>query len=252
MYYNESGAKTFLISFFTALVVSGIVSFSFWYFSPTFTRAKSEKVEVPNLKGIDVETARTLLDSKGVSLVVEKRINSDMVESGKIIYQDPLPGTEIKKGDIIKIVESLGPKAVKPNEIIVPDVTGMSLNQGRVLLAEKGLVVGNIKKKVSDKPEDTIINTTPEPGKKVTPNFKIDIIVSGGPGSVTIPRITGLSLPAASRKLNNLGLEIGNVSYTTDTEHNFDVIIRQNPRSGSTVKKGSKVNVVINREAVTE
>ncbi len=252
MYYNESGAKTFLISFFTALVVSGIVSFSFWYFSPTFTRAKSERVDVPNLKGIDVETARTLLDSKGVSLVVEKKINSDMVESGKIIYQDPLPGTKIKRGDIIKIVESLGPEEAKPNEIIVPDVTGMSLNQGRVLLAEKGLVVGSIKKEVSDKPENTILNTTPEPGKKVTPNFKVDIVVSGGPESVVVPRVTGLSLSSATRKLKNLGLEIGNVRYTTDAEHNFDIIIRQNPRSGSTVKKGSKVNVVINREAITE
>ena len=249
MYYQQSGTKCFVISFFTSLIVAGAVSFAIWYFSPSFSGIhRKQRVEVPNLKGVDLETARSLLDSKGLSLIVEKEIEDPVMEKGKILFQNPIMGTFLNKGDIVKVVVSKGPPPEEKGEVIVPDLTGLDLNQAKVLLAEKKLIIGNVKKEVSDKPENTVLSSIPEPGKRVPEGFKVDVVVSVGPGETVVPRLYGLSVESARRKLANAGLKLGNVYTTTDPERAFDIIIRQSPRAGSKAKKGSKVDVTVNVE----
>ena len=249
MHYQQNGIKCFVISFFTSLIVAGAVSFAIWFFSPNFTGVhRTQKVEVPNLKGIDIETARSLLDSRGLSLIVEKEIEDPVMDKGKILFQNPIMGTFLNKGDIVKVVVSKGPPPEEKGEVVVPDLTGLDLNQAKVLLAEKNLMLGNVKKQFSDKPGNTVLSTIPEPGKRVPEGFKVDVVVSVGPGETVVPRLSGLDVEAARRKLDNVGLKLGNVYTTTDPERAFDIVIGQSPRAGSRVKKGSRVDVTVNVE----
>lgn len=251
MYYQSEGPKAFIISFFTSLVVSFCVCFAFWKLTPMFEKGGG-KVEVPNLKNIDVETAKLLLESKGLMLIVEGEKEDPMVEKGKIAFQNPMPGSELKRGEIVKVIVSKGPPPEEKEEIVIPDLSGMKVSQAKVLLTEKGLNPGEITYEYSMKYEkDIVIRTIPDAGSKVTEGFSVELVVSKGAPLVTVPSLYGKTVSSARRILEAKGLKLGNITYTTDIEKPFDIIISQSPAPGSSVPKGSKVNVKVNAEAGT-
>jgi len=249
MYYETSGSKVFVIAFFTSLIVSAAVCFGFYFFTSEhpITR-KPKKVEVPNLSNVDLETAKMLLDAKGLSLIKEGEREDPTVAEGKIMFQNPFPGAVVEKGTFIKVIISKGAPPPKTENVIVPDITGLKLSQAKVLLADKGLTPGEITYKVSDEQKNIILSTTPEPGATVPKDFRIDIVVSKGPQLVTVPKLINKDVETARILLQRKGLRLGSVHYTTSAEYNFDVIISQRPLSGSKVKKGSSVSVTVNKE----
>lgn len=251
MYYDRSSAKVFWISFLTSIIVSAIVSFSIVYFVPDFLeQIKEEKIEVPDVEGLDIKTAQMIMDKSGLSLVIE-RVSDPNIKKDKIIYQNPVPGTELDRNDIVKVVVSEGPHVTEEEkeEIIVPDVTGFELNQARVFLSEKGITVGKIEEKVSSEPEGEVISTVPDPGTKITADVPVKLIISLGPGKVEVPNIKRISLLQAKNILSNSELKLGKVIEITSPEYPFDIIISQDPEAGEMVEEGSSVNVTINREA---
>ncbi|MEA1913627.1 MAG: PASTA domain-containing protein [candidate division WOR-3 bacterium] len=253
MYYKKSSAKIFWISFFTSLVVSGLVSFSVLYFAPGFLeQMKGAKIEVPDVENLELQKAQMIVDKKNLSLVVTDRKNDSIIEEGRVISQIPLAGDKVEKGSIVRIVVSIGPGAPiekEKEEIVVPDLTGFDLNQAKVFLAEKGLNVSKVEGKVSSKPKDVVIATVPEPGSRVTIDIPIKLIISIGPGKVEVPNLKRKSLYQAKSSLKDRGLELGNVRRITSPEYPFDIIISQDPEPGEMVEKGSKVNITINRES---
>lgn len=251
MYYDRSSAKMFWISFLTSIIVSAIVSFSIVYFVPHFlNEVKQEKIEVPDVEGLDINTAQAIIDKSGLLIDVE-RVSDPNVKEDKIIYQNPGPGTYSDKGGIIKVVVSEGPSATEEEkeEIIVPDVTGFELNQARVFLSEKGITVGKVEKEVSSEPEGEVISTVPDPGTKITADIPVKLVISLGPGKVEVPNVKRISLLQAKNRLSDSGLKLGKVIEITSPEYPFDIIISQDPEAGEMVEKESSVNVTINREA---
>jgi len=249
MYYETSGSKVFVISFFTSLIVSGLVCFGFYFFTGGHLLPKRpQKVEVPNLSNVDLATAKMLLDAKGLSLIKEGEKEDPTVSAGKIMFQNPFPGAVVEKGTFVKVIVSKGPPPPEVESVVVPDVVGLNISQAKVLLADKGLMPGGISYKTSDEKKGTVLSSTPEAGASVPKDFKIDIVVSKGPNLVTVPRLINRDLETAKILLHRRGLKMGSISYTTSTEYGFDVIISQRPAPGSRIKKGSSVSVVINRE----
>jgi len=99
--------------------------------------------------------------------------------------------------------------------------------------------------------KDIVIRTVPEAGSKVPEVFSVELVVSEGAPLVTVPSLYGKTVSAARRILEARGLKLGSVNYVTDVERPFDIIIGQSPKAGSSVPKGSKVNVTVNAEAGT-
>ncbi|MCK4225451.1 PASTA domain-containing protein [candidate division WOR-3 bacterium] len=253
MYYTQSSAKIFWLSFLTSLIVSALVSFSMVYFVPNILeKSKEVALEVPDVERLDIQTAQMIMDRNNLSLVIAERKSDPDIEKDRIIYQEPAPGTEIGKGGIVKVVVSDGApveEKILKREIIIPDVTGFELNQARVFLAEKGLKVGKVEEKLSSEPKGKVIATVPEPGKKITEDIALKLIVSSGPEEVEVPDVRKKTLYQAKNILSERGLKLGNVREITSPEYPFDIIISQDPKPGETMEKGSRVNVTINREA---
>lgn len=248
MYYEQSGSKTFMISLVTSLVVSIIINVLFLFISSNSIIPKfGSTFEIPNLKGLDIETARQIIESKGLSFVIEKEVEDPIVERGKIAFQNPTMGSKLRRGDIVKVIVSKGPPS-SGGEIIIPVLTGLTLSQAKVRIAESKLTIGTITMEVSDKPESTVIRTIPSEGERVSENFPVNIVISLGRGETIVPKITGLSITQAKRKLEEAGLLLGNTTTVSDPEYSFDVIIRQNPPVGTPVKKGTKVDITVNVE----
>jgi len=250
MYYQQSSAKVFWIAFVTSLVVSAIVSFAFVNLIPNNISGNNTMVTVPDIGNLELQRAEMIMDEKGLKIIVEDQKFNPTIRKGRVIYQNPIAGETAKKGSTVSIALSKGPEKEmsEGEEVIVPSVIGFDINQAKVYIAEKGLSVGVVEKEESEKVKDVVLKTIPEPGQKVTEGFPIKLIVSSGGGKVTVPNLRGKSEYRARSMLEEKGLELGSRRTTTSPEHAFDIIIYQDPKPGTTVEKGSKVNVTINRE----
>lgn len=250
MYYQQSSAKVFWIAFLTSLVVSSLVGFVFVYFIPQFVTVQTQTVTIPDVENLELQKAEMIMDKKGLKILVEDEKFHPTTKKNRVIYQKPAAGETAEKGSTVRIVLSKGPseEIKEGEEIIIPSVIGFDLNQAKVYLAERGLVVGIVDEEESEQAKNIVLRTVPEPGKKVTAEVPIRLVVSSGAGKVAVPNVKGKSEYRARLLLEESGLEMGRKSYTTSGEHAFDIIIYQSPQPGVMVDKGSKVNVTINRE----
>ena len=252
MYYQQSSAKVFWISFVTSLVVSSLVALTFIYLIPEIQSGQSDRdmVLVPDVENLDLHKAEMILDEKGLKIIVEDEKYHPTTKKNRIIYQKPIAGEPVEEGSSVRVVLSKGPedKLVETEEIVVPSVIGFDINQAKVYLSERGLSIGVVERQESEEAKDVVLKTVPEPGQKVTDAVPIKLIVSSGGGKVAVPNLRGKSEYSARTTLGGSGLELGRINYITSGEHAFDIVIRQSPEPGVMVDKGSKVDITINRE----
>ena len=76
-------------------------------------------------------------------------------------------------------VVSTGPSVVT---VAVPNLTGMTKDGAKSALTEKGLVLGDVTEKSSDKPKGTVVEQSTDSGTKVEKGSKVNIVISSGQG----------------------------------------------------------------------
>jgi serine/threonine-protein kinase len=247
--------RAFLISLFTGIAISGIVSLLFYkcYIIPELglggTSVKKidmeHEVEVPNLVGLELETAKSVLKSYHLLLEIKGEAESEKVPQGRILSQEPLSGSVVKKESSIKVVVSKGSAT-----IILPDFSKKTLSEVKSTLKKLQLKLGRVEKRHSSTiPANCIISTQPPPGQTLKRGSIVSLVVSLGEELISVPNLSGLTLARATERLEKAQLRCGKIKYVTNIEYRFGVIIAQEPRAGAKVKKGQKVNLTINEEA---
>ena len=122
------------------------------------TDTKSEKVEVPNVVGMDEDEAIKALNKAGLGYKITARKESDKYEKGEVMQQSPVGGKKAKKNSQIELVISSGKKA---EEVSVPDVTGKSESDAQKILEDAGFVVKSEATYSDDVDEGDVISTDP-------------------------------------------------------------------------------------------
>jgi len=236
----KTGAKNFLITFFTSLFVSLLVCVLFFLYGIPFM----EKVEVPDVRSATVERGRLILEGTELSLFVESEREDDSVPEGSIISQTPLPGSFVRRGTQIGVVVSKGER-----RLVVPDLSSVPLEEARKRLEQDGFGVGNITEQSSDSiPKGSVISTFPSADSMVKERAIIDVVLSSGKEEVLVPNVLGRRLAQAKEVLEKVGLRVGEINYICDEDKLFDIILRQDPRPGIKVPKATAVNITINVE----
>src|ERR1700722_8175480 len=95
------------------------------------------EVQVPALKGMTVEQARSETAGMGLNLDVDNRYYSGDVAAGHILTQSPEPGTVVRREWRVRVAESLGPQQVD-----VPNTVGKEERVAALELRRAGLDVG--------------------------------------------------------------------------------------------------------------
>lgn len=136
---------------------------------------RTTAVRVPNLYTLSATDAEKLLISNGLMLGSITYVSSSQ-KAGRIISQQYAPQTEIKKGSSVDVTVSLG-EAYVPKS--VPDLTGLSVDEAKRKLAERGLILGNIYSVSSGAPLGTVVAQTPIPDAPISPSkLTVDIFIS--------------------------------------------------------------------------
>ncbi|NBO45713.1 MAG: Stk1 family PASTA domain-containing Ser/Thr kinase [Actinobacteria bacterium] len=134
----------------------------------------------------------------------------------------------------------------KTDLVSVPDVTGLSLADAKAKLAKEGLKVGQQDTRPSTTvPQGTVIEQSPIKDEQLPKGGSVDVIVSGGSGSIKVPDLRNYpTINDVRDALIEAGLNLGAVTYV-DSDLPKDTVLSQNPAAGYNLAPGQRVSVEV-------
>jgi serine/threonine-protein kinase len=230
---------------FSFIIFAGISA----YLTLTLIIKSEDIVIVPDLIGKEVVSVLEILTDLELNTKVKGFEYSEDIPKNHIIFQQPEPSVEIKKGRDIKIVISKGAK-----NILMPNLNGLSLQQARIIIEENGLCHGNqslIYNSIFEK--DNVISQVPSPGAQITRGGCVNILLSLGirPRAYKMPVLNGLTLDGAIVLVEKNNLILGEIKTLFFKDKPIDTINGQDPLAGSLVFEGRLVNLVLNKKSGT-
>lgn len=152
-----------------------------------------EVQKVPGVVGLVLADAKVQLQNAGLKVGQVEEIYDDKYEKDIVISQNPHFGTQVKKGSSVDLMVSKG-KA--PEKVVMPDLTGLTLEEAREKLEQNKLLVGEVKREESNEYfADQVISQDIPPGVLVDEQSSVAVVLSKGPGPVSKVKPLEIKLP---------------------------------------------------------
>ncbi|MBP9996164.1 MAG: Stk1 family PASTA domain-containing Ser/Thr kinase [Lachnospiraceae bacterium] len=132
------------------------------------------------------------------------------------------------------------------NEVLVPDVHGLSYAEAVANLNKEGFEVEKVEVPSDTVAKGNIVDQLPAAGEAARRGTTIKLSVSTGPSSsqVEVPNLVGLDVMDATAILIEKGLQAGNIEETTnDDEKLIDKVCYQSYQAGTMVAAGTAVDM---------
>lgn len=199
-------------------------------------------VVVPSLTGLTEEQARAALEQAGLTLGETATENSDSVDVGLVIRQDPAAGVKVQKGAAVNIVISIGVA-----EIEVPDLTTMTEAEAIAALRAIGLdFERSVDEPNADVEKGYVIRSEPAAGQAVPKGTRVVLFVSAGKEQVKVPDVIGKPLAQAKSEIEAAGLIAKTNEVFSDTVPK-DSVVDQRPDPGVLVEVGTTVTLQVSK-----
>ncbi len=202
-------------------------------------------VTVPDVQGADGGDATAQIEVLGllVSIVED---SSDSVAVGHVISQAPSGGVGVKAGSTVTLTISKGKQTGT-----VPNITKMDITNAQNTLIAAGLVLGSETQANDAAPVGQVISQDPAAGTILPQGGFVNVVVSKGPVSVSVPSVVNMTRSNAEAQITNAGL-VANTQETAVTDPAQDgIVVSQDPASGSSRPQGSTVTIVVGRYSGT-
>ena len=214
--------------------VIGIMAFAFLHSSP-------KEVQVPDVTNLTEAAAKIKLADAKLSVTDVIPVQSDEVESGKVIETNPKAGSTVKEKSKVTIKVSSGKEAVT-----MKDYRNKTYETARDELKKLGFTVEK-KEENSDSVEaGKVISQSIAPNQKVEgKDTVITLVVSKGETSIKMANLKGYTREGAIEyaSTNNLNLTI----TEEENDATVDTVISQSIREGSDIKKGTPLTIVLSK-----
>jgi eukaryotic-like serine/threonine-protein kinase len=195
-------------------------------------------VLVPAVEGLSEVQAVRELHKADLEVTTDPEF-SDRVRKGMAIRTVPSEGTEVTKGTRVRLLVSQGPE-----QVTVPDVTGLTRESAEARLRDGGLEVATDEQE-SDESEGTVISQSPAGGTSVSRGETVTIVVSTGRPQVSVPDVIGLGEERATARLGAAGLSAAAQERPVTDPSQDGVVIEQRPGAGTELDQGDQVVIVI-------
>ncbi|WP_018547682.1 Stk1 family PASTA domain-containing Ser/Thr kinase [Streptomyces sp. LaPpAH-108] len=238
---KSNNTSTILLVVAGVLVLAGAILLGMYAFGD---KPGDKGFEAPNLVGIKLEDAKQQAGNVGLELSTERKPCEDQPKNN-VCSQTPKAGTDVKKGDTVKLVVSTGaPK------VTVPSVIGLSFDDARDKL-EGDDYKFTVKKetRVSSDTPDKVLDQNPVDGKRVQKGSTITLIVARAEEKVAVPDVGGKTCDEAKAAIQQAGLAPnGNCTEApTDDPNLVGKVTGTNPQAGQQVKKNTPVAITIGK-----
>ena len=203
-----------------------------------FTPTASDQVAVPDLQGLTVAQATTLLKNTGLLLGDQLPQASTERPKDTIISQSPGRDIMVSKGSTVDIVISTG-----PGQVAVPQLADLlSPDDARVALGRVGLTLGTVTQENADAAAGTVLRSDPEAGTMVDPGTSVSIWISSG--LIKIPNVVGYPATQAQAELANAGFNVETIPQV-DTSVAEGTVLSQDPVGGGTAEQGATITLTV-------
>ncbi|MDR3691713.1 MAG: PASTA domain-containing protein [Fimbriimonas sp.] len=167
-----------LVVFTFVLAIFGSICLMWIYMS----LSRPRMVTVPNIKGLSVTEATSLLKDSKLILKVASREPNDTVDQDSVLDVRPERGEKVREGGVVYVVLSSGSRMVA-----VPEMVSLTVDKAKALLATLNLTVEPRIERISDPKiaPDLIVRSDPPAREKVARQSQIKLYVSSGPSEET-------------------------------------------------------------------
>ncbi len=192
----------------------------------------------------DITTGRTAADVtnelKGLGFLVDPKLQPNSAASGTVYDSQPKPGTTAPIPSTVTIFISTGPAPVA-----VPTVKGLKIDDATRQLELDGFTNLNtpIQEASDSVPSGQVIRTDPAAGQTVPLDTRINIYVSSGAQSVSVPGEVGKTEADAKADLQSKGFTVA--TLRTPDDANVGIVVKQSPDENTQVQPKSQVVLTI-------
>jgi serine/threonine-protein kinase len=136
--------------------------------------------------------------------------------------------------------------ALKTREVMVPALTGRTVNEATALLTEAGLHLKVEEGRRLDPkvPAGQILSQEPVGGYRTRSERTVKVWVSGGPRSMVVPALPGESERTAQLRLQQEGLALKGIAEIRSGDYAAGIVVGQYPAPKSTA---AEVALLVNR-----
>lgn len=194
---------------------------------------------VPSVRGLTQEEATKQIEAAGLTVSsVEEQDDKDLDE-GRVIETDPVQGTEVQVGESVKLFVSTG-------KVDLPNLIGLQEDEARKQLLDAGLIPSVTDKEDPEETAGEVLEQNPGAGE-VDRNSTVELVVATAPTTTPVPDVVGQSRGDAEQVLGDAGLKSTATEATTQQQGQDGKVLSQNPSSGTEVKPGTNVAIVVGK-----
>ncbi len=204
-----------------------------------------EVFTIPNVAGLDLQTATERLTVNGFELGEVTEVPHDSVPEGNVIRQDPGPGTA-PPGAAVSLEISTGPFF-----ITMPEVENRVRESAVNTLIDAGISEDRIEfeEEFSDDIlAGFVVSSSPSAGEPVIQGAIVTLVVSKGPAPIPVPNLIGLTLSEAEATVQNAGLLFAVANEPVEVSAVSELaglVAAQTPPSGSELFPGDEIVVSV-------
>ena len=222
------------------LLILAVLGGGLYLLASSLLSTNATPAKVPNVVGSREDAARRDLIEAGFRVDPVPQVTNNPSEVGIVIEQTPDPGAVLEKGETVTITVGKAPRQVE-----VPNVVGMTEEDATTAITDAGLEVGNVSTQPDPAPAGEVIDQSLPAGDTVDKGSTVDLVVSSGLETVSVPDLTCLTYGKASSELSSRGLEIENAGELAPTTacSKFGKVVDQDPEAFQEVDSGETVQV---------
>ena len=214
--------------------IVGIMAFLFFKTSP-------KEVQVPDVTNLTEAAAKIKLADAKLSVTDVVQVQSDEVESGKVIETNPKAGSTVKEKSKVTLKVSSGKEA-----ITMKDYRNKTYEAARDELKKLGFTVERKDENSDNVDSGKVISQSIAPNQKIEgKDTVITLVVSKGENSIKMANLKGYTREGAIEyaSANNLNLTI----TEEENDATVDTVVSQSIREGSEIKKGAPLTIVLSK-----
>ena len=216
------------------ITIVGIMAFAFLHSSP-------KEVQVPDVTNLTEAAAKIKLADAKLNVTDVIQVQSDEVESGKVIETNPKAGSTVKEKSKVTLKVSSGKEA-----ITMKDYRNKTYEAARDELKKLGFTVERKDENSDNVDSGKVISQSIAPNQKVEgKDTVITLVVSKGENSIKMANLKGYTREGAIEyaSANNLNLTI----TEEENDATVDTVVSQSIREGSEIKKGAPLTIVLSK-----
>jgi eukaryotic-like serine/threonine-protein kinase len=204
---------------------------------------RAREVEVPNLINRTANEAAAAAANLELALKVDDVRRPDpRVEAGRVVAQEPLPGSVARRQRGVRVWLSAGQRAAT-----VPRLVGETERAAQLRLAQDGLTLAAVSEiRSQDLPSDVVVAQTP-PAKTAAGRVALLVNRSDRGQSYVMPDLIGVNGDRAAEILRVRGFRVAVVGSNPYPGVAAGIVIRQSPQAGFQIAPGEPISLEVSR-----